>query len=99
MRVVAASGARSSRATYRSFTRSPLPEVDGEGVTHPRPQVSYRRWRNVRPLTQTAPDGESEAEQEPSLGEKLQVRAVTRGAPGRIRTCGTRFRSFSWAGP
>jgi len=52
----------------------------------------------LRPLTQSAPDEESEAEQEPSLGEKPQVRAVTRCAPGRIRTCDTRFRSFPWAG-
>lgn len=44
------------------------------------------------PLTQTAPDEKSEAEQDPSLGEKPQVRAVMRCAPGRIRTCDTRFR-------
>ncbi|WP_230992010.1 hypothetical protein [Streptomyces endocoffeicus] len=46
------------------------------------------------PLTQTAPDAESEAEQGASLREKLQVSDLTHGAPGRIRTCDTRFRSF-----
>ncbi|CAD5960840.1 protein of unknown function [Streptomyces sp. KY75] len=44
------------------------------------------------PLTQTAPDEKSEAEQDPSLRENSQVGAVTRCAPGRIRTCDTRFR-------
>lgn len=46
----------------------------------------------IRPLTQTAPDEKSEAEQEPSLGDKPQVGAAMHGAPGRIRTCDTRFR-------
>ncbi len=46
----------------------------------------------IRPLTQTAPDGKSEAEQNASLRKKPQVSAVTRCAPGRIRTCDTRFR-------
>ncbi|WTV14995.1 tyrosine-type recombinase/integrase [Streptomyces atratus] len=32
------------------------------------------------------------------LEEKPQVSGVSRCAPGRIRTCGTRFRSFSWRG-
>lgn len=45
-----------------------------------------------RPRTQTAPDEKSEAEQDPSLGEKPQGGVVTPGAPGRIRTCDTRFR-------
>jgi hypothetical protein len=44
------------------------------------------------PLTQTAPDEKSEAEQSPYPGEKPQVRAIARCAPGRIRTCDTRFR-------
>lgn len=42
--------------------------------------------------TQTAPDETSEAEQSASLGEKPQVSCLTRCAPGRIRTCDTRFR-------
>lgn len=41
---------------------------------------------------QTAPDEESEAEQEPYLGKEPQVRAVMRCALGRIRTCDTGFR-------
>ncbi len=41
--------------------------------------------RHTTSLTQTAPDEESEAEQEPSPGEKPQVRAVTRCAPGGVR--------------
>jgi len=45
-----------------------------------------------RRLTQTAPDEKSEAEQESSLGDEPRVGWVTRCAPGRIRTCDTRFR-------
>ncbi|SCF67859.1 hypothetical protein GA0115254_11122 [Streptomyces sp. Ncost-T10-10d] len=45
------------------------------------------------PLTQTAPDEESEAEQGAFLGKKPQVSGLTLCAPGRIRTCDTRFRS------
>ncbi|GAB2813553.1 hypothetical protein GCM10027073_52270 [Streptomyces chlorus] len=50
------------------------------------------------PLTQTAPDEESEAEQSTSLGEEPQVNGILSGAPGRMRTCDTRLRSFPWAG-
>ncbi|GHI07006.1 hypothetical protein Scel_53270 [Streptomyces cellostaticus] len=61
------------------------------------------RWETLgrstpRPLTQTAPGEESETEQIASLGNKPQVSGVMRGAPGRIRTCDTRFRSFPWSG-
>ncbi|WP_200303385.1 hypothetical protein [Streptomyces adelaidensis] len=49
-------------------------------------------------LTQSAPDEESKAEQSASPGEKPQVSDVSRCAPGRIRTCDTRFRSFPWVG-
>lgn len=41
------------------------------------------------PLTHTAPDEESEAEQSALLGEKPQVSGVTPCAPGRNRTCDT----------
>ncbi|GAA4079028.1 hypothetical protein GCM10022233_68300 [Streptomyces shaanxiensis] len=44
-------------------------------------------------IAQTAPDEESEAEWNASLGEQSQVRDLTHGAPGGIRTCDTRFRS------
>ncbi|MGV9853029.1 hypothetical protein ACWDWU_30295 [Streptomyces sp. NPDC003442] len=41
------------------------------------------------PLTQTAPDAESEAEQGASLREKLQVSDLTHGVPGEAPTAST----------
>ncbi len=61
-------------------------------------ELPAHRDDDALPLTQTAPDDEPEAEWSAFLGEKPQVRAVTHGAPGRIRTCDTRFRSLPWAG-
>ncbi len=91
--------------TYTGLLPQAEPELDGSAKTGPESvpddadplggylgdQLSVRSRK--RPRTRSPrPTGV------PSWGEKLQVRAVMRCAPGRIRTCDTRLRSLPRAG-
>ncbi len=101
---------RHGRHVYKPAARDGSRHCRGGGATRAacmhatgcrRTNRSACGWRGIRRRTAHAngPGRGVRGRVEPLPGEKSQVRAVMRCAPGRIRTCDTRFRSSIYARP